>query len=105
MTDGRTERQPGRPAEASQSPHLPLRDLLAAVASARQTRLQLVCRELEIEESRVRPAWDLALRGQLVEPVAIDANTGDAMYRLRPGRGGYASPGRGAGAPRTTRRA
>jgi hypothetical protein len=61
---------------------LPLRDLLAAVASARQTRLQLVCRQLEMEESRVRPAWDLALRIQLVEPVAIDANTGDTMYRL-----------------------
>jgi hypothetical protein len=41
-----------------------------------------VCRELEIEESRVRPASDLALRGQLVEPVAIGANTGDTMYRL-----------------------
>jgi hypothetical protein len=27
-------------------------------------------------------AWDLALRIQLVEPVAIDASTGDAMYRL-----------------------
>src|SRR3954451_15421434 len=73
---------PGGPRRRVNRPHLPIRDLLAAVASARQTRLQLVCRELEIEESRVRPAWDLALRRQLVEPVAIDANTGDTMYRL-----------------------
>ena len=73
---------PGGPRKRVNRQHLPLRDLLAAVASARQTRLQLVCRQLEMEESRVRPAWDLALRIQLVEPVAIDANTGDTMYRL-----------------------
>jgi hypothetical protein len=73
---------PGGPRKRVNRPHLRLRDLLAAVASARRTRLRLVCRQLEIEESRVRPAWDLALRIQLVEPVAIDANTGDTMYRL-----------------------
>jgi hypothetical protein len=73
---------PGGPRKRVNRPHLPLRGLLAAVASARRTRLQLVCRQLEIEESRVRPAWDLALRMQLLEPVGIDAIAGETMYRL-----------------------
>jgi hypothetical protein len=73
---------PRRPRKRVDRPHLPVRDLLAAVASARRTRLELVCRQLDLDESRVRPAWELALRMQLVEPVAIDANTGETMYRL-----------------------
>ena len=36
---------------------------------------ELVCRQLDMEASRVRPAWDLALRIQPVEPVAIDPHT------------------------------
>jgi hypothetical protein len=63
-------------------PRLHLRDLLAAVASARRTRLELVCEQLDMEVSRVRPAWDLALRIGLVEPVAIDADTAQTLYRL-----------------------
>jgi hypothetical protein len=73
---------PRRPRKGANRPHLPLRDLLAAAASARQTRLELVCRQLDMEASRVRPAWDLALRIQVVEPVAIDPNTGETLYRL-----------------------
>jgi hypothetical protein len=71
-----------RPRKRANRPHLSLRDLLAAVASARHTRLQLVCRQLDMEASRVRPAWDLALRIQPVEPVAIDPHTGETLYRL-----------------------
>jgi hypothetical protein len=59
---------------------------LAAVASARRTRLELVCFELEMDVSRVRPAWDVALRAQLLEPVAIDPDKGETLYRLS-GRG------------------
>ena len=61
---------------------LPLRDLLAAVARARHTHVRRVCQDLHIAEPRVRPAWDLALRLQLIEAVAIDADTGETMYRL-----------------------
>ena len=77
---------PGGPRKRADRPHLPLRDLLAAVASARRTRLELVCFELDMELSRVRPAWDVALRTQLLEPVAIDPSTGEPLYRLS-GRG------------------
>jgi hypothetical protein len=65
---------------------VPLRDLLAAVAHARQADLPRVCRDLHLEEPRARPAWDLALRLQLIEPVGIDADTGEPVYRLS-GRG------------------
>ena len=65
---------------------LPLRELLAAVASARRTRLELVCFDLNMDPSRVRPVWDVALRTQLLEPVAIDPDTGETLYRLS-GRG------------------
>ena len=73
---------PRPPRRRGDRPQLSLRGLLAAVGSTRQTRLKLLCRQLNMEESRVRPAWDLARRTQLVEPVAIDANTGETMHRL-----------------------
>ena len=73
---------PGRPGKRADRPHLPLRELLAAVASARRTRLELVCRQLNMEASRVRPAWDLALRTQLLEPVGIEPGTGETLYRV-----------------------
>jgi hypothetical protein len=73
---------PGGPRKRADRPHPPLRDLLAAVARARRTRLQLVCFDLDMDPSRVRPAWDVALRTQLLEPVAIDPNTGETLYRL-----------------------
>jgi hypothetical protein len=56
--------------------------LLAAVASARRTRPELVCRQLNMEASHVRPAWDAALRMQLLEPVGIDPSAGATLYRL-----------------------
>jgi hypothetical protein len=63
-------------------PQLSLRDVLAAVARARHTHLQLVCRDLHTDQVRARPAWDMALRIQLIEPVAIDADNGETLYRL-----------------------
>jgi hypothetical protein len=63
-------------------PQLSLRDVLAAVARARHTHLQLVCRDLHIDQVRARPAWDMALRIQLIEPVAIHADNGETLYRL-----------------------
>ena len=73
---------PRRPGKRADRAHLPLRDLLAAVATAGRTRLELVCLDLNMEPSRVRPAWDVALRTQLVEPVSIDPNTGETLFRL-----------------------
>jgi hypothetical protein len=67
-------------------PHLPLCDVLAAAANTRRTRLELLCFELDMDTSRVRPAWDAALRAQLLEPVGIDPDTGETLYRLS-GRG------------------
>ena len=83
---------PRRSRKAANRPHLPLRDLLAAVANARQTRLQLVCRQLDMEASRVRPAGDLALRIQLVEPVAIDPHRRRRSHRARARRAGRHHP-------------
>lgn len=81
-TDGYTAPQPAPPRKRADRPHLPLRDLLAAVASARRTRVELVSQQLDMEASRVRPAWDLALRTHMLEPVAIDPSAGETMYRL-----------------------
>ena len=48
----------------------------------RRTRLELLCFELNMDASRVRPAWDVALRAQLLEPVGLDPDTGETLYRL-----------------------
>jgi hypothetical protein len=68
----------GKPAAAQ----LSLRDRLVAVARAHHMHLQLVCRELNIDDVRARPAWGMALRLQLIEPVAIHADNGETLYRL-----------------------
>ena len=55
--------QPRSPAPArscARAP-LPLEDLLAAVDRRRGTRLELVCWQLDVEEQRAAPAWELAL--------------------------------------------
>jgi hypothetical protein len=70
---------------------LTLHDLLAAVAGMRGrrrrhgTRLELVCWDLDIEESLARPAWELALRTSLLEAADADPLTGQAMYVLSDG--------------------
>jgi hypothetical protein len=73
---------PGGSRERADRPRLPLRDLLAAAAKTRRTRLELLCFELNMDASRVRPTWDAALRAQLLEPVGIDPDTGETSYRL-----------------------
>ena len=73
---------PGGPRKRGDRADLPLRDLLAAAANTRRTRLELLCFELNMDASRVRPAWDVALRTQLLEPVGIDPDTGETLYRL-----------------------
>ena len=73
---------PGGSRKRANRARLPLRDLLAAAAETRRTRLELLCFELDMDASRVRPAWDVALRAQLLEPVGFDPDTGETLYRL-----------------------
>ncbi len=76
--------QPRSPAPAqpcARAP-LPLKDLLAAVDRRRGTRLELVCWQLDVEEQRAAPAWELALREGLLERRGEDPFTGRAMFAL-----------------------
>jgi hypothetical protein len=61
---------------------VPLGDLLGAVATARETRFELVCWQLSIDDCRVRPAWDVALRTGLLEATRTDPLTTQTLYRL-----------------------
>jgi len=58
-----------------------LHELLDEV-SRRPTRLELVCWEVNVPESRVRPAWDVALRVGLIAPAGNDSFTGEAVFDL-----------------------
>jgi hypothetical protein len=75
----RRPRLPRRPdaARRSDRPALRLRDLLSEVSKG-PTRLDLVCWQLNYDEARVRPAWELALRLRLIEPTGTDLLTGEA---------------------------
>jgi len=68
--------------ERSERACVPLRDLLGAVATARETRFELVCWQLSIDDCRVRPAWDVALRTGLLEATRTDPLTTQTLYRL-----------------------
>jgi hypothetical protein len=59
-----------------------LHELLGTVATARETRFELVCWQLNTDDSWVRPAWDVALRTGLLEPARTDPLTAQMMYRL-----------------------
>ena len=61
---------------------LPLQDLLAAIDRRRGTRLELVCWRLDVDESHVAPAWELALREGLIERWGDDPLTGRPMFGL-----------------------
>jgi hypothetical protein len=50
--------------------------------SRRPTRLELLCRKLSIEESRARPAWDVALRIKLLKAAGVDRRTGAKLFAL-----------------------
>jgi hypothetical protein len=71
-----------RPRERGERACVPLRDLLGAVATARETRFELVCWQLSIDDCRVRPAWDVALRTGLLEATVTDPLTAQTLYRL-----------------------
>jgi hypothetical protein len=76
--------RPRNPAPAparSDGDLLRLHDLLSEVAR-RPTRLELVCWQLNVDESRARPAWELALRMRLVAPAGTDRFTGDPVFEL-----------------------
>ena len=51
------------------------------------TRLELVCWQLNYDEARARPAWDLALRLKLIEPTGTDRLTGEAAVFTLTDRG------------------
>ena len=75
-------RGPGPPrdpnaARRGDRPPLRLRELLSEVSKG-PTRLELVCWQLNYDEPRARPAWDLALRLKLIEPTGTDRLTGEA---------------------------
>jgi hypothetical protein len=59
-----------------------VRELLDVLAGTRGTRLERVCWDLNVDESRVRPAWEAALRGELLESAGVDPLTGRATYRV-----------------------
>jgi DNA-binding PadR family transcriptional regulator len=59
-----------------------LGDLLGAVAATRGTHLERVCWDLNVDESRVRPVWDVALRAGLIEATGTSSVAGSRMYAL-----------------------
>jgi hypothetical protein len=76
--DPRRPRPPRRPAAGrSDRPALRLGELLSEVSKG-PTRFELVCWQLNFDEARARPAWELALRLELIEPTGTDRLTGEA---------------------------
>jgi len=76
------QRHPASATERSDGSLLTLRDLLGLLAGTRSTRLERLCWDLNVDESYVLPAWEMALRVEFLEPTAVDPLTGHAMYRL-----------------------
>lgn len=58
-----------------------LQELPGEVGS-RSTRLELVCWQFNIAESRGRPTWDVALRAGPIAPAGHDRFTGEAVLGL-----------------------
>ena len=67
-------------------PSLRLHESLLEVVKG-PTRLETVCRHLNIEDSRARPAWDVALRIGLIEATGVDRLTGQAAHFTLTNRG------------------
>jgi hypothetical protein len=83
----RGPRPPRDPAALpSDRPPLRLRELLSEVSKG-PTRLELVCWQLNYDEARARPAWDLALRLKLIEATGTDRLTGEAAVFTLTDRG------------------
>ena len=55
-----------------------VREVLAL--GRRRTRLELVCWQLNVDERLAQPAWELALKHELLEAVGVDAVTGKTMF-------------------------
>ena len=90
-TPNHNPRGPGPPrlpdaARRSDRPVLRLRELLSEVSKG-PTRLELVCWQLNYDEARARPAWELALRLELIEPTGTDRLTGEAAVFTLTDRG------------------
>jgi hypothetical protein len=56
--------------------------LLGAVRELGQASSGLVAWELSLPEEDVRPAWDAAVDGGLLDAGPVDIHTGERMYRL-----------------------
>jgi hypothetical protein len=67
-------------------PLLRLHELLLEVSKG-PTRLEMVCWHLNIEDSRARPAWDVALHVRLIEATGVDRLTGQAVLFTLTDRG------------------
>jgi hypothetical protein len=67
--------------QRSDRPLLGLHELLLEV-SRRPTRLELLCWELNIDESRARQAWDGALRIKLLKEAGVDRHNEAKLFAL-----------------------
>ena len=56
--------------------------LLAIVRELGQASSGLVAWELSLSEEEVRPVWEAAVQGGLLDPGAVDIHTGERMYGL-----------------------
>jgi hypothetical protein len=72
--------------ERSDRPLLRLHELLLEVSKG-PTRLEMVCWQLNIEDSRARAAWDVALHIKLIEATGVDQLTGQATLFTLTDRG------------------
>jgi hypothetical protein len=67
-------------------PLLHLHELLLEISKG-PTRLEMVCWHLNIDDSRARPAWDVALRIGLIEATGAGRLTGQAALFTLTDRG------------------
>jgi len=80
----RSARKP-RPVQANKRfdrPDLDVRAVLKLASTRGGTQLERVCWELNADESRVGPLWELAVRHRLLKPDGIDPLNGQTLFTL-----------------------
>ena len=74
-----------RPIQANKRfdrPDLDVGAVLKLAGTRRGTQFQRVCWELNADESRVGPLWELAVRHQLLKPEGVDPGNGHTLFTL-----------------------